>query len=333
MANERPTDFPSLSGTNWADSDLITGVDISDTTDSAQGSDIKSTLAEFVDAIVRRFKLSNIATPSTPSDGVTLFSRLFGGRSVLSVIEPTGLVTDVQPSLADKAIFMVGVASGTTAPTTFGGTLTTASTMSMQQTIASANPWLAEVKKRFATSGTAGNASGMRTAYTQWFLGNAAGFGGFTFKARFGQNINLNGAQVFVGLAASTAALGTGAGAVAALVNMLGVGYDTTDASTGNWFFYRNDGTGTATKVDLGTSAARNTTHGYELHMHAAPNSTTVFVRVTNLHSGVVVLDTSYNTNVPAVNTGMAFHADVNNGAVASATNLEVSKVYIESDF
>jgi hypothetical protein len=41
----------------------------------------------------------------------------------------------------------------------------------------------------------------------------------------------------------------------------------------------------------------------------------------------------SYTTDIPAVNTGMAFKAEVNNGAVAAAANVEVAKVYIETDY
>lgn len=143
-------------------------------------------------------------------------------------------------------------------------------------------------------------------------------------------NINLNGGQKFIGLCASTGAL---AGDPSALVNMCGCGYDAADANTGNWFFMRNDGTGVATKVDLGSNAARNTTHGFDLLMFIAPNGTDLFVRIQNLHTGTVVLDTSYNTDLPAVNTGMAFKCDVRNGAVAAADNIECAKVYIETDF
>jgi hypothetical protein len=164
-------------------------------------------------------------------------------------------------------------------------------------------------------------------------MGNAAGFGGFFFRTQFGQNINLNGGQKFVGLCASTAALAATAGAVSALINMCGVGYDTTDSSAGNWQFYRNDGSGTATKVDLGADAVRNTTHGYDLIMYMKPNDAELFVRIVNLHTGALVLDTSYTTDLPAVNTGMAFKCEVNNGAVAAANNIEIAKLYIESDY
>lgn len=263
-----------------------------------------------------------------------LFARSYAGRLIPAIVGPSGIDTALQVGLHGNSVFMVAPASGTTAPTTWGGTLTTAATMSLQQTIASANPWQATSRKRFQSSGTAGNGSGMRTAYAQWFRGNAAGFGGFFFRAQLGQSLNVNGGQCFVGLCASTSVLGTGAGAVGALLNMCGMGYDTTDANTGNWQFFRNDGSGTATKVDLGaTNAARNTTHGFDLIMFLAPGGAELFVRIINLHSGAVVLDTSYTTDLPAVNTGMAMKAECNNGAVASAVNLEIAKLYIEADY
>ena len=68
---------------------------------------------------------------------------------------------------------MIAPASGTAAPTIWGGTLTTAATMSLQQTIASANPWQATQRKRFTSATTAAASTGMRLAYTQWFRANA----------------------------------------------------------------------------------------------------------------------------------------------------------------
>jgi hypothetical protein len=281
-----------------------------------------------------KLKLVSGADPSAPTAGLILYSKSVAGRHLPKIIGPSGIDTVMQVGLHGNSVFMVAPANGTTAPTAWGGVLTTAATMSHQQTIASANPWLATRRTRFASAATAGSSTGMRTAYAQWFRGNAAGFGGFFFRIQFGQNINLNGSQKFFGLCASTAVLATTAGAVGALLNMCGMGYDTTDANTGNWFFYRNDGAGTATKVDLGAAnAARATTHGYDLVIYSPPNGTELFVRVVNLHTGVVVLETSYTTDLPAVNVGMAFKAETNNGAVASSTDIEVAKAYIETDY
>ncbi len=82
-----------------------------------------------------------------------------------------------------------------------------------------------------------------------------------------------------------------------------------------------------------GTDAARNTTHGFDLVMFLAPGSDILNVRITNIHTDILVLDTNYTTDLPAINTGMCFKAEVRNGTTTSADNLEISKVYIETDY
>jgi hypothetical protein len=288
----------------------------------------------FITALADRMFVPELsADPPAPGSGLLLYTKPIAGRRVLRQIGPSGVDTPLQPALFANSIFNTSPANGTTAPNVIGGVLTTASTISHQQSApaGSQDLWQTVRRTRFQTSTTAGTTSGMRTGYTQWCLSNQASKGGFFFRARFGQNINLNGGQSFVGLCASTAAL---AGEPSALVNMCGVGYDSGDSSTGNWQFMRNDGSGTATKVDLGSDAARNTTSGYELTMFARPgDSSTLFVRVENISTGVVVLDTSYTTDLPAANTLMAMKAEVRNGAVAAAHNIEVARVYIETDY
>jgi hypothetical protein len=275
-------------------------------------------------------KLITTTDPATPTGGLIHYSKVIAGRLLPKIIGPSGVDTVMQVGLHGNSVMMVAPANATTAPTVWGGVLTTAATMSHQQTIASANRWLATRRTRFQTSTTINNATGMRTAYVQWFRGNAAGFGGFWFRCQLGQNININGGQKFVGLCASTGAL---AGEPSALLNMCGMGFDSTDLATGNWQFMYNDGTGSAAKVDLGVDAARNTTTGYDLVMFMAPNSSELFVRIVNLATNVVVLETSYTgANVPVVNTGMAFAAQVRT-TTAAADNLEIAKVYIESDY
>ncbi len=275
-------------------------------------------------------KLVSTTDPTGVADGLLFYSKLVAGRHLPKIVGPSGIDTIMQVGLHGNAVMMVAPANGTTAPTIWGGQLTTAATISHQQTIASANVWLATRKTRFQTSTTAANASGMRTAYTQWFRGNTVAFGGFFFRCQLGMNINLAGGQKFVGLCASTAVL---AGEPSALLNMCGMGYDAVDANTGNWKFMMNDGTGVATKIDLGVNTVRNTTHGYDLIMFNPPNSGNLYVRIVNLHSNITVLDTVYTTDIPAVNVGMAFKAEVRNGAVAAADNLEIAKVYIETDY
>jgi hypothetical protein len=269
--------------------------------------------------------------PPTPAAGIVSLVRSLAGRRMQGSVGPSGVDVLFQPAFFGNAIFMVSTGNGTTAPSTFGGILSTAATMSTQQSFGNANLWQTMRRQRFQTSTTAGNATGCRTGYTQWWRGNAANQGGFFFRAWFGQNINLNGGQSFVGLCASTGAL---AGEPSALLNMIGVGYDAADASTGNWFLMRNDGSGVATKIDLGTGAARNTTDGLQLTMFCRPNDTKITVEVMNLSSGNIVLAaTDYNTDIPANNAGLSMKAECRNGAVAAAHNIEIARIYIESDY
>jgi hypothetical protein len=274
--------------------------------------------------------LAPVADPSAPASGLLLYAQSFANRLLPKIIGPSGIDTALQVGLHGNSVMLISPTSGTSAPSIIGGTLTTAATMSLQYTSGSSNRWSSTQRKRFQTSTTAGNTSGMRTAYSIVHRGNAPGFGGFFFRAQFGMQINLNGGQKFVGLCNSTGAL---TGNPSALVRMCGMGYDASDASTGNWFFMRNDNTGTATKVDLGADAARNTTDAYDLIMFMPPNSGTLYVRITNIVTGALVLDTSYTTDIVDANNGMSFKAEVHNGAVAAADNIEVAKVYIEKDY
>jgi Protein of unknown function (DUF2793) len=275
-------------------------------------------------------KLLGTSDPAAPTGGLLLYAKTIAGRVLPKVIGPSGIDTALQTGLHGNSIFLMAPSHSTIAPTVTGGALTSVATISHQQTFASANPWQATRRTRFQTTTTAGNASGVRTAYGQWFFGNAAGFGGFFFRAQFGMNINLQGGQKFCGLAFAATALG---GDPSTFVNMCGMGYDAADLATGNWKFMRNDGTGAATKVDLGVDAARNTTHGFDLIMHAKPNSAELFVRIVNIHTGVIVLDTSYTTDIPAVHSPLTFKCEVRNGAVAAIDNIEIAKAYIESDY
>jgi hypothetical protein len=202
--------------------------------------------------------------------------------------------------------------------------------MSLAQVANSTNLWFTVLKKRFQTNTTAGNATGMRTSYTQWVRSATAGAGGWFFRAQFGTSTNEAVSHKFIGLCQQITVLNN---EPSLLVHMIGMGHDSTDASTGNWFLMHNDGAGTATKIDLGTNAARNTTDGYDLIMFCPPGpGSQIFVLIVNIRTGVVVYDSSVSTDLPAVGTALAFKGEARNG-VAAADNLEFAKVYISSDY
>jgi hypothetical protein len=270
------------------------------------------------------------STPSTPGAGIVeLFGTNKAGFLLPAFISSSGQNSPLQPGIYNNKVRMYYPTTGTTGTGALGTAWTSSSTVS-HPTPASTDKWTQIYRTRWQSSTTAGTATGVRETQNSIWRGNAAGLGGFYFFARFGQQINLNGGQMFVGLKA-TAAL---AGDPSALTNMIGMGYDAADSSSGNWQFMRNDGSGTATKVDLGANGPRNTTHFYDLHIYCAPSDSKITVRIVNEFTGNVLLDNvEYTTDLPTSTTFMAMHAVCRNGAVASAVNVEVSCLYCLSDF
>lgn len=94
-----------------------------------------------------------------------------------------------------------------------------------------------------------------------------------------------------------------------------------------------NDGSGTCTKVDLGSDfPANNTSAVYEFMMFAAPNGSSVYYRVVRLDTGDVA-EGEITTDLPASTTFLTRHEYMNNGGTAAAVVLEVSRIYIETDY
>lgn len=214
-------------------------------------------------------------------------------------------------------------ANSTTVGTPVGMTLTSAGTVS-HPALSTASVQGNLRRTRWVSAASTGSAAGVYEAAATKVRGNAAGIGGFYARFLFTQPTNVNGHQFFVGVAASVAALG---GDPSALVNMVGMGYDAGDANTGNWQLMYNDGSGTATKVDLGSSSPRNTSDVYELTIRAPQNGSVVFVTVYNKTSGVVVLDTSYSTDLPSNTAYLGVRANVRTGATSTAGQIEVARI------
>lgn len=266
--------------------------------------------------------------PTAPTAGVKLFSRTRAGRSFSAFIGPSGVDNILQPQLWGNRVMMWYPGSGTTLGS-FGLAPTTAATLSHP---APSTASLAEsmYRTRFATSTTAGNASGARDAVNTFWRGNAAGAGGFFLHFRFcSGSISLAGGQKFVGLTSQTGAL---AGEPSALPDVFGFGKDIADT---NWQFMRRTGTGTVQKVNLGVAMANN--QAFDVTIFAAPNDNGINVRVVQYTSiggaSTVLLDTKYTTDIPANTTLLGRAFQVRNGATAAADNLELVRAYAESDF
>lgn len=267
--------------------------------------------------------------PATPAAGnLNLYAKLIAGRALPKFIGPSGVDNPLQPALWANRVILWTPGTGT-APLYSGQTATVGATAS-HPTPTTGGIGTIVSRAQFATSTTAGNAAGLRSPLATILRGDASNRGGFFFNARFNQgSLHTTGVQKMVGLSSSTAAL---AGEPSSSMNdFIGMCLDSGDS---NWQFSRRTGSGAATKVNLGVAAAANQL--FDLTMFCAPSGTDLYVRIlqyANDGSATTVLDTSYNSSLPAATTLLGIHFQVRNGALAAAHNIAMCRIYVESDF
>lgn len=266
--------------------------------------------------------------PAAPATGsMKIYAKDIAGRMVLKTVGPSGLDTPYQPALFANNIAML-LPNTTTTVTAWGMPNTAVGTISTPA-ITSTNLLTSMRRITVTSASTANSASELRAAAPLIWRGNAAGLGGFFYAARFSVGSTTTNQRLFSGLTATTGATATTI-APSAIVNMVGIGWDSADA---NLQIMSNDGTGTATKVDLGANYPTNsTTAVYELVLFAAANGSTIGYRVQRLDtnqvtSGIISTDLPTNTSL------LTHHQYMNNGGTAAAVILNVNRVYIESDY
>jgi hypothetical protein len=267
--------------------------------------------------------------PATPAAGHMMFySKLIAGRALPKIKGPSGVDSALQTSLFTNRVMLWSPATGTTIGSQ-GMTPTTGATLS-HPTPAMTNIGLSLDRLRFATSTTAGNASGAWAPRYSMYGGSANTPGGWFFFCRFCQgSLHTTGVQKAVGVSSVVAALG---GDPSSSVNdFCGMHLNAADAS---WYFCVRAGTAAATRSAALVAAAADQV--FDLAMFVKPGTSEIFVRVQSIANsgvGTDLLNTSYASNVPTATTLLGPRIQVRNGALAAAHNIEMVRLYVESDF
>lgn len=213
-----------------------------------------------------------------------------------------------------------------------GGWTWTLSGSSMNNGAKAAGSVLSSMLRGTYTTATTANATGgLRTTQPVAWRGNAARLGGFLFYSRFAISQNSNGSRAFIGLAGATGATVVSADP-SALVDCVGMGFDDTDADTGNWYLIHNDGSGTATKVDLGANAARNTTDVFELYLYAEPNGSAIEYLVYNLSTDTLAAEGTLSSDLPTNTVFLTAHQSIGAAATGVSQKIELSRCCCISD-
>ena len=258
--------------------------------------------------------------PATPTVGLKLYPKLIAGQRLPSIITPLESYI-LQPHFGFQNITVVECGYGTTSFTTFGqqspnitGTVSLAS-------LSVTNFRTQSKRVNIASPATAGSAASVRSNVAVFWRGNAAGFGGFAIHKKFSIAAIVTGNTFFCGVLNDTAAQ-PGNVPTSAILNMFGIGLDTADT---NFQFMRNDGTGTATKVDTGI--AIDTTTTYAVRIFCPSNGAGIYITFADLQPGGAVYEAYVTTDIPSNTTLLTWQIMLGNNATASAVTLGFSKV------
>lgn len=319
-----------------ADADLLPMVDVSDTSMAASGTDVQVTAADF-----QAYTLADIpvftggSNPSTPPNGVTLFSRQVAGRQMAAAIGPSGLDTAFQPLLARNAVQMWNAVGGaTTVPTAFGAGALSATGTATTLAVSGSNMYTSlRMLEYLVTSASTTAVVGWRAGVNSFIRGSVAGTGGFHLIQRFAVATagTLSTARFFCGLSSQTGApTDVEPSTNTTLANTIGIGYDAADT---NYQLMTKTGTGTATKVDTGIakSAGADRTAVFEVALFCPPAGTTISWQLTRLDTGSTASG-STSTTLPAATTALGPICYRSVGGTSSVMGLAFKSLCIETD-
>jgi hypothetical protein len=281
-----------------------------------------------------QLRLPAIATPAPPAaGGVKLFGRSIASRLLPAIIGPSGLDTSLQPHFGRNRVGIWSPLGNSTTITALGMVAPTAVGTATTANVATTNRHQRTRRIEYLVTTAATSAiAGWRSAAGQWTIGAAtAGDGGFHFVNRWGPATGVATAttRAFVGMIAPLTPTDT---EPSTRVNMVGMGWDAADA---NIQIMHNDGSGVATRIDLGASfpvPITDRTAYYELALFAPPGTTQeVHYEVTDLVSGAMVSGT-ITTNIPTPSQLLGPHGWMSVGGTSSVIGAALMSLYIESD-
>jgi len=290
-----------------------------------------------------KLDLSSISDPSTPSSGVlSLYAKSVAGRMLPKWKGPSGLDTCFQPAAFQNRILMYVPSTGTTGTgsgTGWGPVWTSGGTVS-HPTPSSTSPAISNQMRRtrYANVATTTNQTlGIKAAAADtlnYWIGNAAGLGGFFYTARFIVELYpASTVRIFAGLTASSSTYVVASDTV--LNNTCGLWHDTTDPSSGanSFNFVTRNGT-TTTKQSIALSNAIAAGNSYDFYMFCAPNGSTIYWRLDDIVNGVTY-EGNTSTTLPTNTSFMGPQCAMSNGTANTTVTtvaIGVASVYTEAD-
>lgn len=250
--------------------------------------------------IVATTAMDNVAVPDTGT--LRYFGGLLAGRMVPAWVAPDGVTRRLQERMSSSGWSAYYPGSGSTVGANIGLGWTTGGTVTHPAPSTSSPAIYNQTKRtRWANVVTTTNqVLGLRLSTDKrYWRGNSAGLGGFNFHARFAIGLwPAATVRLFVGLNDSS----TGYVVSDTLTgNGVGLWHATTDAASVLNFITVNAGTVTSTAITLGTNLAAG--QMYDFEMNSDPNGSTIGYKVTDLTTGLVLVDSTVTGSALPLNT------------------------------
>lgn len=287
-------------------------------------------------------------SPSDPAvvatDNLAVYAKKVSGRMLLKIKGPSGLDSPLQPALFGNNTVMWSPTSAAIATGGFGttwraGTTGAGATHPNPSTTAPTITNQMHRLRQLNAVTTTNQILGILTTTSdslQFWMGNAAGVGGFFFNSRFiVENYPASTVRIFSGLTSNANSVVTGTNIVTSDTvagDVAGLWHDTTDSSTTFNLVTRNNALTTKTAIAL--SNAITAGNAYDWYMFVKPNDTTVYYRLDDIVNGVTY-EGSTSTTVPRNTAFMGPTTIMSNGTAnvaAGGTGIGVVRMYIESD-
>lgn len=271
---------------------------------------------------------SQASLPASPASGkLALYARDRAGQTYLDVQRASGRDFPLQPHMGVNRVATWNPSTSTTV-TGVGMPVTSVGTVSTPG-IASTNLKTSMRRWTLTSAAAVNSVSDQRSAQNVCWRGNAAGLGGWTYTNRLSLTTLQATGMGFFGLYGSTTALATNL-LLSALVNCVGIGFQV--GTHTNWQLVQNDAAGAPTLTDMGANFPINNTHVLTLFIGAAPNGSSIGVRVVNESNGAVY-EATLTTDIPAATTFLSPRNYMNNDVTAAAVAFDCAGVYVETDF
>lgn len=301
------------------------------------------TLAERSRSPIAALTLFNNEIATVPVIGqAAVFGKSLAGRTMPAAISASGADTVFQPAIWRQRIARWNPAgNSTTAPVNDGFSTAIILGTATSRAVATTNVLTRSKRLSYAAATSAGNFAGNYFTAPQHTTGDGTGLGGFFYSCRFAftDPAAVSGARAFVGMTSGTVAP-TNADPNAQ-TNAIGIGQIATDATQ---LFLISGGSAAQIAVGLGTNfppmAGTGVNGGtlYDLTIFSAPNANGVvgwrLERVgTTLFIDGLLIPATVGTQTPASTVLLAHRAWRCNNATALAVGIDISHIYIETDY